>query len=516
MNLLVTLDRRYLPPLAVMLKSYGAQHPEVCTDLYVAHAALEEEDFRFLEETVAGYDIRIHNIQITDRYFKDTPVLERIPEESFYRLLAFLYLPEEVDRCLYLDPDIFIRKPLLELYQMDMGSACIAAAGHMHGLGNFFNKIRLGIYNKQERYINSGVMLMNLQAIRRDFTLEKVLDCLEENAQWLVLGDQDMTNILFGSRTIFLDEHIYNLDERTLRRGRRRGDFTLEDAAEQSAIIHYNGKYKPWLEGYKGELNCFYPPVEEKGAAPSGMIQKQIRSVCRIMRPTRQQAIFLSGVACFLLICLFSYLFFGKELVRILADPASFRAWLDNFGIFDELIFILIRAVQTMVKIVPAEPLEIAAGYAWGVVPGTVYCLIGNLIGSLAILALTKHFGLRFIELFLPINNMKSLTLFKGGRRVYSLLFLLYLIPGSPKDCFTYFAGFLPVKTLPFLLLTGLARIPSIITSTLCGATLAEKNYWLSALIFAITLVLTLIGTIIYHFYAKRVQSNPNTEVIHE
>ena len=50
----------------------------------------------------------IINIKIDKAWFSDTPVLERLPKESFYRLLAFDFLPKDIDRCLYLDPDIYI------------------------------------------------------------------------------------------------------------------------------------------------------------------------------------------------------------------------------------------------------------------------------------------------------------------------------------------------------------------------------------------------------------------------
>lgn len=95
-------------------------------------------------------------------------------EESFYRLMAFPYLPKEVHRCLYLDPDIIIRQSLLPLYFMDMGDYYIAAASHMYGAKKKFNKLRLGI-TENKRYINSGVMLMNLDVIRCDFTLAILL-----------------------------------------------------------------------------------------------------------------------------------------------------------------------------------------------------------------------------------------------------------------------------------------------------------------------------------------------------
>ena len=208
MNLLVTIDKNYIAPLITMLISYGEVHKGIFTDVYIAHSALEDRELDEVRNAVIFYDIQIHSIKITEKWFADTPVLERLPEESFYRLMAFHFLPDYVERCFYLDPDIYIRKSLYTLYQMDMEDHLIAAATHLHGVTNLMNKIRLGL-TEQKSYINSGVMLMNIRDIRKEFTLENVIETLEDNVQKLLMGDQDLINILFGNRTIFIDECIY-------------------------------------------------------------------------------------------------------------------------------------------------------------------------------------------------------------------------------------------------------------------------------------------------------------------
>lgn len=503
LNLLVTLDQNYLEPLKVMLQSYGALHRDVKTELYVAHSSLHEEDFTSLEKAVCGLNITIHNKKITERYFKDIPVLARIPEESFYRLLAFLYLPEHVERCLYLDPDTYILKRLVPLYETDFGDAYIAAAAHLHGFHNALNKVRLGLKD-QKRYLNSGVVLMNLKAIRQDFTLENILECLENNAQRLILGDQDLLNLLFGSKTLFLEERIYNLDERAFQYYKKHESFDLSAVKEKTAIVHYNGKYKPWLEGYKGALDVLYPPVETKGPAPKGMIKKQVESVLRITRLTPQQTVVLVGAVCLLGAWIITYFFAGKKLAQILADPALFRSWLNQFGLFDEVCFILIRAAQTVFKFIPAEPLEIGSGYAWGAFFGMVYCILGNMIGTLAVFSLTKRFGQKVLTFFVPANNRKNLAVWKNSQNTYALFFLIYLIPGTPKDGLTYIAGFMGLKPIPYMIMTAVARIPSVLSSTLCGATLAEEQYLTSLLIFVLTGLLAAVGAVIYRSFTKK------------
>ncbi|MBR6618961.1 MAG: VTT domain-containing protein [Clostridia bacterium] len=500
-NLLVTIDKKYVEPLCVMLASYGETHKGISTNLFIAHSSLGEAELGRIKALADGYGIAVHSIVITEHWFENTPVLARLPEESFYRLMAFHYLPKDVERCLYIDPDTVIRQPLDKFFNMDMGDNYIAASSHTHPIINWGNNIRLGT-QENKMYFNSGVMLMNLELIRRDFTLEKILKTLEENIQRLWLGDQDMTNILFCGKIKAIDEKLYNLDERAFKRSKK--EFTLRDVESKTAIIHYNGRHKPWLKGYKGVLDRFYPEVKEKGPAPVGKWKSQLKAIHGIVRPNNRQKILILGILAAIAATVLCWFFFGRELVKIIGEPEQFRAWLDRFGPYDELVFILIRSVQTMIKIIPAEPLEIGSGYAWGAGLGMLYCLIGNFIGTLVILALTRRFGRAFVECFLPANNLQLISLFKNSDKTYALLFFFYLIPGSPKDGLTYLVGMMNVKVVPFLVLTFIARIPSVLSSTLCGSTLAEKQYLISGLIFLATLVLALIGGLFYKKYTDK------------
>ncbi len=491
MNLLVTIDKKYLKPLSTMLCSFGAVHRTNETEVYVAHSSLEQEDIAYLENELAEFsNIHIHSVRITQSWFKDTPVLERLPEESFYRVLAFQYLPETVEKCLYLDPDIFVMKNLMSLYNTDLSENYVAAAGHLKGALNLMNRLRLGI--KQPRYINSGVLLMNLKAIREDFTVENVLETLEKHLQQLLFGDQDLINILFDKKTVYIDETIYNLDEKTLRI--HRGSLDLQWVKENTAIVHYNGKYKPWLTGYDGFLNVFYPPVEKTGEATRGTLKNQAKAIRNIIRLNKQQKIMLRTSFVVVMLCLLLYTFFGKEMVQAIQEPVTFKRWMDKFGYFDEVVFILIRTVQTVVKVVPAAPMEIGAGYAWGAVLGMVYCLIGNILGTFLVLWLIKRYGTRVIEKFFSVKNLKFLHVLQSSKRLHWMLFFLYLIPIVPKDAITYFVSFLPVKTGPFLLVTTIARIPAILVITTCGAALAQQNYVLSTVVFAVTMVVGALG----------------------
>lgn len=205
---------------------------------------------------------------------------------------------------------------------------------------------------------------------------------------------------------------------------------------------------------------------------------------------------------------LFLYLSLGKELLTVVSDRENFKRWLESFPVQSDLAFVLVRAFQTVIKIIPAEPLEIGSGYIWGTWGGFAYCMIGTEIGSLIILLLTRLFGIKFVGLFVDVSKINEWSFIKDSKKRWLLLFIIYVIPGTPKDLITYFIGLTDIKILPFLLITGAARIPAIISSTYCGSTLVDKNYFLSATVFAVITIVSLTGTYFGMKYLTQIKKN--------
>ncbi len=211
-------------------------------------------------------------------------------------------------------------------------------------------------------------------------------------------------------------------------------------------------------------------------------------------------------ITAIIIIFLILYFTFGKGLISIISNQSAFKEWLDRFPVSANLVFISIRAFQTIIKIIPAEPLEIGSGYIWGTFGGFFYCIIGTEIGSFIILLLTRLFGVRFVKCFVDIEKINEWSFIKNSKRKYFLLFFIYLIPGTPKDIITYFIGLTNTKVAPFLLITGIARIPAIISSTYCGSKLIDNNYMMFALIFAAITFASLLGTYLGMKYMKKIK----------
>ncbi len=264
MNLFVSLDFNYIHPLCVMFNSLAATNSGNSFDIYVAYSSLTEDDFAMMEKALGNLDATIHRVFVDEEIFSGAPVLSRLSKATYYRLLIGDILPESVDRLLYLDPDIAVNGDLSDFYNTDLGLNIIAGCGHLYGFNESVNLLRLGLNkSKQNRYINAGVMLIDLKKWRKHVTVSQILAFIQKNIRTLFLADQDVVNAMFGGRILALDERIYNLDEKTFSHygkksaGNKRIDIGW--IRNNTVIIHFNGKHKPWNEpDYKGKLGEFY------------------------------------------------------------------------------------------------------------------------------------------------------------------------------------------------------------------------------------------------------------------
>lgn len=262
MNILVTLDSNYVEQLAIMLTSLIRSNVNEKFDVFIAHSSLDEDDFDLINSCVGTDACNIVNIRIPDDMFNDAPVTDRYPKEMYYRIFAAQYLPHDLDKILYLDPDIIVINSISDLYSMDLGSNFFAAASHVDKSLKKINEIRLDM-PEDSTYINSGVMLLNLHELRKNQKIEEVYDYIENKKFFLVLPDQDVLNGVYADKTIHIDAMIYNLSERYLNfyNANPKNIGSRKDIrwiAHNTSIIHYCGRNKPWKNSYRGDLGVFY------------------------------------------------------------------------------------------------------------------------------------------------------------------------------------------------------------------------------------------------------------------
>ena len=166
-NILVTLNGKYLKQLFVLIKSISISNKEELFNLYLIYEDFCKEDFEtinILKEQNKNFNIIL--MKMEDDVLKDAPTMKRYPKAMYYRIFAAKILPKEVEKVLYLDPDIVIINSLKELYNMDFEGNYFIGCSHIRKTLKDFNKIRLRTKENIE-YINSGMLLMNLSVLRK-------------------------------------------------------------------------------------------------------------------------------------------------------------------------------------------------------------------------------------------------------------------------------------------------------------------------------------------------------------
>ena len=127
-NILVTIDANYIQPLQVMLKSMFLNNPEEHFRVFLMHSRLAPDHVDGITAFVERNGHTLSEVRIGEECFCDAPVVKHYTKEMYYRLLAFRYLPPELRRILYLDPDILVINPIRSLYDTDLSGWLFAAA----------------------------------------------------------------------------------------------------------------------------------------------------------------------------------------------------------------------------------------------------------------------------------------------------------------------------------------------------------------------------------------------------
>ena len=190
----------------------------------------------------------------------------------------------------------------------------------------------------------------------------------------------------------------------------------------------------------------------------------------------------------------------------VASDPAQFKVWLEQFGWLGRAVLAGLMALQVLVALLPGEIIETGAGVAYGPIEGLILCLIGAAVGTALIFWLVRRYGSNLVECLVPKEKLDKLSFMKDEQKLDNLIFLIFLIPGTPKDIITYFAGLTPVKFSHFLLITTVARIPSVITSTLAGDKLIQQDFASAFWIYAITIAFSGAGLLLYRAVMKKRQ----------
>jgi len=182
---------------------------------------------------------------------------------------------------------------------------------------------------------------------------------------------------------------------------------------------------------------------------------------------------------------------------RLFSSTERLREWVTGWGAWAPLVFIAIQAIQVIVFVIPGEIPQIAGGYLFGPWRGSLLSVAGILAGSTASFFLARALGRSFIAALFPrdqIERIERLLLSRSARIVF---FLLFLIPGIPKDILCYVAGITPMGFPFFAAASMLGRLPGIVGSAIIGGAAAAGRWVLLVILSASALLLFGAGLIL-------------------
>ncbi len=190
-------------------------------------------------------------------------------------------------------------------------------------------------------------------------------------------------------------------------------------------------------------------------------------------------------------------LIFWRQISPVFLSIDRFRDWIDGQGVFAPLLFVLAQCFQVIVFVIPGEVPQIAAGYLFGFWLGSLLSVAGILLGSVLSFLLARLLGVPFVLALFPRETVERVQRFARSSRALPLFFLVFLIPGIPKDVLCYAAGLTSIRLSAFMLVSTVARIPGIAGSALMGKAAAQERWLLVGIVFGVSLLLFLLGLLL-------------------
>ena len=182
---------------------------------------------------------------------------------------------------------------------------------------------------------------------------------------------------------------------------------------------------------------------------------------------------------------------------RLFTSPQRLRDWVAGWGGWAPAIFIALQTLQVIVFAIPGEVAQIAGGYLFGAWQGTLLSITGILIGSAASFFLARALGRPFVAALAPAAQVEKMEKLLTSRSARIVFFLLFVIPGIPKDILCYVAGLTPMGFPFFAAVSTVGRLPGIIGSAVIGSAAASSRWVLAGIVGAAATLLFAVGLLL-------------------
>ncbi len=211
----------------------------------------------------------------------------------------------------------------------------------------------------------------------------------------------------------------------------------------------------------------------------------------------RKLALYIILVAAFLGVLISLAVRFGPWLTALVREPEKLRVYLNSYGWKGILVFMGIQVLQVVVAAIPGEFVQLAGGYIYGTWMGTVYSLMGIVLGSVLVFFIARLLGYPLVRLLVSPAYLGKLDFMINSNKSEIGMFIMFLIPGMPKDVLTYIAGITPIKPLKFFAVVTIGRLPALLASSYIGSSTQKGNSVIVIVLSAAALILFAAGVLL-------------------
>lgn len=185
---------------------------------------------------------------------------------------------------------------------------------------------------------------------------------------------------------------------------------------------------------------------------------------------------------------------FAPEFVIIFQNIDKAKEYLLKYEAASILIFMLLQIIQIVISVLPGQVLQFAAGYVYGFPFGILWSLIGIGLGTIITFYLAKFLGKDAMHVIFGEEKITKFINVLNSKKAYTVIFVLFLIPGIPKDLISYAAGVSEIKLKPFLILSIVGRSPALIATIAMSRLLYNGSYISLGIFIFIVVVLFILG----------------------
>ena len=189
---------------------------------------------------------------------------------------------------------------------------------------------------------------------------------------------------------------------------------------------------------------------------------------------------------------------FHQDLIQQFSDIDDVKAYFEQYKAVSVIIYIGLQMIQIIISLIPGQALQFVAGLLYGFWAGFLISLIGAVAGTIVTYYLAQFLGKDALHILFGKRHIEDYLNKINSKKGYIIVFLIYLIPGVPKDLCSYAAGLSNMKLKVFLIISTVGRSPGMMGSLLIGKGIGEGNYT-TVIIIGVVAVIFFIFGIIYH-----------------